>query len=149
MMAPSFPVRPRGWCFLELNLSYLKQHVLPQLVERSFGEAEVSNYQVAILAGNPPAVIFSSEPSLPASSFTPPDGRAVLFASFGELGALMRARTWRRFSQGGVRPGPIGPSTSRSPWNTPETGPPEDLVEHRLTDGNAWVLVVKNKSGSM
>ncbi len=142
------PGRLHGWCFLELNLSYLKQHLLPQLAERSFGGAGLANYRVAVLRGEPPEVVFSSEPDLTGSSFASPDGHALLFASRGELGAMFRARAWRlthRAEVGDERS--ISIPVVRP--NTPGMGPRRDFFRRRFPDANAWVLVAKNKAGSI
>jgi len=143
-----FPGRLRGWCFLELNLNYLQQHLLPSLVSRSFGGAGLSNYRVAILAGDPPGVVFSSEPGLTPSSFSSPDGRAVLFASYGAMGASFRDRT-RGFSSR-VRPRDhTAFSVAIAPPDFPERVSPSGFARNHIAEANAWVLVVKNKAGSI
>ena len=143
-----FPGRVRGWCFLEINVSYVEQHVLPQLLERSFSGLGLASYRVGVLSGNPPAVIFGSEPGLTSSSFTPPDGRAVLLASFGEMGALFRARTFRRSQRGGPR-GSVELSIAGPPPEPPEAAPPAGFGQRQVPYESAWVLVVKNKAGSI
>jgi signal transduction histidine kinase len=145
---PPFPGRLRGWCFLEINVTYFEQHVLPQLLQRSFSGLGLSNYRVGVLSGNPPALVFGSEPGLTPSSFSSPDGRALLFASFGELGALIRARAFRRSQRGGPR-GPIDLSISGPPPNPNETVTVGGFGERHIPNGSAWVLVVKNKAGSI
>jgi signal transduction histidine kinase len=145
---PPFPGRLRGWCFLEINVGYFEKHLLPQLLERSFSGLGLSNYQVGVLAGNPPLVVFGSEAGLTPSSFSSPDGRAVLFASYGELGALIRARTFRRSQRGGPR-GSVNQSISVPPPNPPEIPVPARFGERHIPYGSAWVLVVKNKAGSI
>ncbi len=148
LVHPPFPGRPRGWCFLELNLNYLQQHLLPSLLSRSFGGAGLSNYRVAILAGNPPGLVFSSEPGLTPSSFSSPDGRAVLFASYGALGASFRDRTWRFSSR--VRPRDrTAFSVAIAPPDLPERVPPSGFARNHFEEANAWVLMVKNKAGSI
>jgi signal transduction histidine kinase len=143
-----FPGRLRGWCFLEINVTYFEQRVLPQLLRRSFSGLGLSNYRVGVLFGNPPGLVFGSEPGLTASSFSSPDGRALLIASFGEMGALIRARAFRRSQRGGPR-GPVDLSISGPPPNPNETVTVEGFGERFVPNGSAWVLVVKNKAGSM
>jgi signal transduction histidine kinase len=142
-----FPGQSRGWCFLEINVSNLKQHVLPQLVERSFGESGLSSYRVAVLAGDPQRVIFASEPGLAPSSFSSPDGDALLLAS-AEPGATFRART-RRLTAPGRAAGRRGLSITTAPLNAPGTAPPPDFGRRHFREAGAWVLVVKNKAGSI
>jgi len=146
-MRPPVPALPgllRGWCFLELDLTYLKERVLPQLVERSFGAAGLANYQVAVLAGEPPEIIYSSEPGLTASSFASPDGDAVLFASIGEIGAMFRSRA-RRFQ-------PLARAIERMRIFAGRVSPPgreAALGDRIFRPPGAWLLVVKNKAGSI
>ena len=148
-MRTRFSGRLHGWCFLELDINYLKQHVFPQLLQRSFGDAGLANYWVGIMGGDPRQIVFSSAPGLTPSSFTSPDGDALLLASYGELGAMLRVRA-RRLAKGAEAgdlmdlsiateppPGPEGPSTRR-------------LERHgRFREAGAWVLVVKNRAGSI
>lgn len=145
---PPFYGRLRGWCFLEINVSYFEQHILPQLLERSFSGPGLSGYRVGILTGKPPAVIFGSEPGLTPASFSSPDGRAVLFASFGEINALFRARTFRRSQRGGPRSS-VDVTIAGPPPNPLEALPMERFGERRIPPESAWVLVVKNKAGSI
>jgi len=146
----SFPIpgRLRGWCFLELNLNYLQQHVLPSLVERSFSGAGLASYRVAVLAGNPPEVVFSSEPGLGPSSLSSPDGEAVLVGSYGAHGIPFRDRTWR-FPLRNLRRDRRGLSASAAPPLTPVRVPPAGFARNHFAEANAWVLVAKNKAGSI
>ncbi|HZT70592.1 MAG TPA: HAMP domain-containing sensor histidine kinase [Terriglobia bacterium] len=141
---PGAPGLPRGWCFLELNLTYLKERVLPQLLERSFGGAGLANYRVAVLAGEPPEIIYSSEPGLTAASFASPDGDAVLFASIGGFGAMFRSRV-RRFQ-------PLARAIERMhvlAGRVPLPGREAASGDRLFAPPGAWVLAVKNKAGSI
>jgi signal transduction histidine kinase len=153
---PSFdlPVRPpfsgrlRGWCFLELDLSYLKQHLFPQLVERSFGGAGLSNYRVGVIGSNPQQIFFSSEPGLTPSSFSSPDGDALLLASYGELGSMFHFRA-RRLAAGEGADDLMDLSIATAPPPGPG-GPPVQVREpRRLREAGAWILVVKSQTGSI
>lgn len=147
-LRPPFPGRLRGWCFLELNVNYLKQHVLPQLVERSFGGAGLAGYRVAVLTGDPQKIVFSSEPGLTPSSFSSPDGDARLFAPYGEVGGLFRARG-RRFSMSAMQDDRRGDSVGGAPPDTPGAPLPAGVVRRHWREANSWTLVVKNKAGSI
>jgi signal transduction histidine kinase len=144
-----FPGRLRGWCFLGLDLSYLKQHFLPRLVERSFGKAGLSNYQVAVLSGDPRQVVFSSEPGLSPSSFASPDGEAVLFSSFRGPDPDFHGRAWE-FSlrtQPDDQRGDAAFALMRVP---PRVGRRLGIFAgRRFPDGNAWVVAARNKAGSI
>jgi signal transduction histidine kinase len=144
-----FSGRLRGWCFLELDLNYLQQHLFPQLLQRSFGGAGLSNYRVGVLEGEPQQILFSSEPGLMPSSFSSPDGDALLFASYGELGAMLRVRA-RRLTSGAEADDLMDLSIATAP--PPAPGAQEiqgNEVRRRFRDTGAWVLVVKNKAGSI
>ena len=147
-LRPPFPGRLHGWCFLELNLNYLKQHVLPQLVERSFGGAGLAGYRVAVLAGDPRGIVFSSEPGLTLSSFSSPDGDARLFAPYSEVGGLFRGRA-RRLSPRARTSDRMGVSMAGAPPGAPEAALPAGFERRNLGEASAWVLVAKNKSGSI
>lgn len=142
------PGRLRGWCFLELNLNYLKEHVLPQLAERSFGGAGLSSYRVAVLAGDPRQVVYGSEPGLTASKFSSADGDTLLFASFGELGSMFRAHARRLRSHAEPDERMAVSIEAGPPPGGPETLPP-GVERGRFREAGAWVLMVKNKAGSI
>jgi signal transduction histidine kinase len=145
-----FSGHSRGWCFLELDLNYLRQHLFPQLVERSFGGAGPSNYRVGVLGGDPQQIVFSSEPGLTPSSFSSPDGDALLLASYGELGAMLRVRA-RRLASGAAADDLMDLSIATEPPPPGPEGPPKQGPEmhRRFREASAWVLVVKNKAGSI
>ena len=145
---PFFYGRLRGWCFLQINVGYFEQHLLPGLLQRSFSGPGLSSYRVGILAGKPPALIYGSEPGLTAASFPSPDARAMLLASFGEMDAIFRARAFRR-SQRGRPPGIFDLSIAGPPLNPMEAVPLERFGEQPIPDEGAWVLVAKNKAGSI
>ena len=145
---PPFYGRLRGWCFLEINVSYFAQHVLPRLLQRSFSGPGLSSYRVGILAGKPPALVYGSEPGLTPSSFSSPDGQAVLFASFGEVNAIFRARAFRRLQRGRPR-GSIGLSVEGPPPIPMEAVPLGRFGELNIPHEGTWVLMAKNKAGSI
>ncbi|HEV2245913.1 MAG TPA: HAMP domain-containing sensor histidine kinase [Terriglobia bacterium] len=141
--------RLRGWCFLELDINYLKQHVFPQLLQRSFGGAGLANYWVGIMGGDPRQIVFSSEPGLTPTSFTSPDGDALLLASYGELGAMLRVRA-RRLARGAEAGDLMDLSIATEPPPGPEGPSTRGLERHgRFREAGAWVLVVKNRAGSI
>lgn len=143
------PGQVRGWCFLGLDLSYLKQRLLPQLIERSFSKAGLSNYQVAVLSGNPPEMIYSSQPGLTPSSFASPDEEAVLFASFGGPGPELHGRGWDYAIniERGEQRDDLGFVTTRV---APRAGVVLNrFARTRFRRANAWVLVARSKAGSI
>jgi signal transduction histidine kinase len=115
----------RGWCFLEVDNDYLRQYLIPELVARHYGTG--ARYQVAVVASHPLSMIYGSEPTLTIESLSQVDAGIVL------LDANMQGR------QG---PPPYVSGPQRVP-----------LVEIRgnrgSPDDRAWLLVVKNKAGSI
>jgi two-component system sensor histidine kinase SenX3 len=148
----------KGWCFLEVDSDYLREHLLPELVARHYGPEARSDFHVAVVASRPLSIIYGSEPGLTTDSLSEVDGGIVLLEANmmqGHPGPVPpgpprperpdngRPPNERR---GGPRPPPPQPFVS-GPQGVPITqigpstgGAPED---------NAWLLVVKNKSGSL
>lgn len=143
-----FPERLRGWCFLELNLNYLKQQLMPRFIEQSFGAAGLAHYRVAVLTGDPPRVVYGSEPDVTSSLLSSPDAEAVLFASYGGHGPLFRARAWG-FSTRARAHDRADVSISIIPPQAPEKFPPRLFAGNRFPVADAWILVAKNKVGSI
>jgi len=54
-----------GWCFLEFDRSYLREHLLPELVARHFVGART---QAAIVARDPLSLIYALEPTVTIES---------------------------------------------------------------------------------
>ncbi|MEK6283730.1 MAG: HAMP domain-containing sensor histidine kinase [Acidobacteriota bacterium] len=123
--------RLRGWCFLEFDDDYLRQYLLPELVTRHYGTR--ARYQVAVVASNPLSMIYSSEPTLTIGSLSQFDAGIVLLDANLPPGGQGLARS------GGkpVLAGPHGLSLA-------------DIGGNRGgTDDRAWLLLVKNKAGSV
>ncbi len=116
----------RGWCFLEVDDDYLRQYLLPELVARHYGTG--ARYQVAVVASYPSSMIYGSEPTLTIGALSRVDAGIVL------LDANMQ--------QG--RPGP-------KPFvSGPQGVPLAEIGGNRGGDDDrAWLLVVKNKGGSI
>lgn len=150
----------KGWCFLEVDPDYLRDHLLPELVARHYGPEARSEYHVAIVASQPLSIIYGSEPTLTTDSLSEVDAGIVL------LEANMQPR--RPGPAPGLPPpdrpdGGISPNERRpGPPPPPPPGPqpfvsgPQGVPIARIApnrgagaEDNAWLLVVKNKSGSL
>jgi hypothetical protein len=147
----------RGWCFLEVDPDSLREHLLPELVARHYGQDASSDYHVAIVATDPLRIIYGSEPALTTDFLSEVDGGVVLLEA--------------NMTQGRPGPpppgprGPDGPATSERRSGPPPPPPPgpQPLVAAAAgvpitsigpkkgggNEGDAWLLVVKNKSGSL
>src|SRR6267142_2254138 len=54
----------KGWCVLEVDADYLREHLLPELVARYYGPEARSDYHVAIIASQPLTIIYRSDPTI-------------------------------------------------------------------------------------
>ncbi len=135
-----------GWCLLGLDLPYLQKQLLPRLLERTFNGAGLADYQVAVVTGKPPRVVFSSVPGLSPSALSSPDGAVSLSNLRGEFGARF-LRIMRRHSR-------RHPPEDRMFAGMEALLPPEavsagEFGSRRGFPKNAWTLVAKNKAGSI
>src|SRR6267154_2437047 len=123
--------RFRGWCFLEFDRAYLRQHLLPELVARHFGGART---QAAIVARDPLGLIYALELTVTIESLAQVDGGIV----------LLDANLPQDLP---VTPPPLAdqqPIVSGSPGV-----PLAEIAGGRGGTGiGAWVLVVKSQAGS-
>jgi len=115
----------RGWCFLEVDNDYLRQYLIPELVARHYGTG--ARYQVAVVASYPLSMIYGSEPTLTTESLSQVDAGIVL------LDANMQGRQ-------GPPPFVSGPQGVLLAEISGNRGGADD---------RAWLLVVKNKAGSI
>jgi signal transduction histidine kinase len=130
---PPFGRRELGWMIFDLNLAYLREVVLPDVVQRHLEPAGTLDYQVEVVTrSHPPGLIYQSDPNA---------GRigATADASVG----LFEIRLGQ-FPDGGGRggrggrggPGPGGPGFGR--W--------EMLVRHRAGSLDAVVAQTRRKN---
>jgi signal transduction histidine kinase len=153
----------RGWCFLEIDPDYLREHLLPELVARHYGPEARSDYHVAVVASQPLSMIYSSESGLTTNLLSEVDGGIVLLeanmmppgrpgpppgpARPERPGVGPPANSQRRFG-----PPPPPPPPGPQPIVSSSQGVPIEQIgpdRGRGSEENAWLLVVKNKSGSL
>ena len=128
--------RLRGWCFLEVEIDYLRQYLLPELVARHYGTGAHS--QVAVVASYPLTMIYGSDQTLTIGSLSQVDAGIVLLdASLPQSG------------KGPPRP-PDGFAPGPEPFVSDPPGAPlaEIAGDRRGADDRAWLLVVKSQAGS-
>ncbi len=105
---PGFGRREAPWLIFELNLPYLRDSVLPELIQRHLGSEEAPEYQVEILTrSTPPAVIYESDPG------RVPRIAASADASVGLLD--LRREQFRRWGPPGLRDREPGQVLGRPP----------------------------------
>lgn len=168
----SHPPKLTGWCFLEMNIEYLRSQLLPELVEQHFGRRGIDDYQIAVITGRDHQVLYQA--GKPDPEEKPPVNSAERPFSAEQLGSLdARTSIFSRQVQGpmpgvappqGPRPerpppeGPEGPPLGRPPRrrppppnnSAPEAGRPPRPAQEQLIDPedpDAWQLVVKYQAG--
>jgi signal transduction histidine kinase len=126
----------RGWCFLEVEIDYLRQYLLPELVARHYGTG--SHNQVAVVTGYPLSMIYGSDQMLTIGSLSQVDAGIVLLDASLPQGGKGPPR-----SPDGFTPGP-------SPFVSDPPGVPlAEIGGNRGGDDDrAWLLVVKSQAGS-
>ncbi len=136
----------RGWCFLEVDNDYLRQYLIPELVARHYGSG--ARYQVAVVASYPLSMIYGSDPTLTIASFSQVDAGIVLLDANMPQDRQGPPRPPDGFAPNERRPPPRpGPQPFVSgPQGVPLT---EIRGKRGGADDQAWLLVVKNKAGSL
>ncbi len=127
------PPELRGWCFLEIQPGFL-QTLLPDLIQRYFGEAGLDTYRVALLSDQPPYVVYQSP--VPGLNWRPTD------RADEEVPLFMPPRPERA-------PAPMAMNESGKAQMPP---PPQPLAGGRnrfMPDPPAWRLVAQHKAGSL
>lgn len=125
MGPPPRPFAPRraGWALFDLNLQYVANAMLPELIQQDLGSGGSLDYQVVVLTrGNPPSVVYQSDPGSTAP---------VAAAADASIGLLEP-----RFDRIGPRAGLPAP-----PDREPGGGPAPDM--------GRWQMFVRNRAGSL
>jgi signal transduction histidine kinase len=160
MLRPAPPERMvhlpelRGWCFLELNTDYIEKRLLPELIERHFSREALRDYKVAVVAGSPPRIIYSSDPTLTTDSLSIVDAGILLFDHHMQQGRPAHPppppppHGNPSHEEGPPPPGPPPFVSGAEGEQPPPTGPPPPPVNPE-TNGEAWRLVLKNRAGSL
>jgi signal transduction histidine kinase len=123
-----------AWAIFEVNLAYVREVLLPELLQRHLEAGRGLEYQVAVIArGDPPAVIYESDRGA-AKIAESPDAEVALFDVQGD--AMFRR---------GRGPGP-GRGAGGVP---PDTGRWEMVVRHRAGSLEAVVAQARWRSLSV
>ncbi len=135
----------RGFCFLEVDNDYLRQSLLPELVARHYGTGV--RYQLAVVAGNPASMIYGSDPTLTIASLSQVDAGIVLLDTNMPEDRQGLPRPAGNFATNEQRP-PTRPGPKPFVFG-PQGGLLTEIAGKRAADDPAWLLVVKNKGGSV
>ena len=129
--------RLRGWCFLEVEIDYLRQYLLPELVARHYGTG--AHYQVAVVASYPLSMIYSFGSNADEiGSLSQVDAGIVLLDASRPQGGKGPPRL-----PDGFAPGPQ--AFVSDPPGVPLAEIGGNLVG---ADDRAWLLVMKSQAGS-
>jgi signal transduction histidine kinase len=136
----------RGWCFLEVDNDYLRQYLIPELVARHYGTG--GDNQVAVVASDPLSMIYGSDPTLTIASFSQVDAGIVLLDANMPQDRQGPPRPADDFAPNERRP-PLRPGPK--PFVSGPQGVSLTEIGSNLggTYDGAWLLVVKNKAGSL
>src|SRR5256714_274186 len=136
----------RGWCFLEVDNHYLQQYLIPELVARHYGTG--GRYQVAVVASNPLSLVYGSDATLTIESLSHVDAAIVLLDA-----NMPQDRQVPPRPPDGVAPNERRPPTrpGPQPFVAGSQGVPLTEIRGKRGDAadSAWLLVVKNKAGSI
>jgi signal transduction histidine kinase len=126
------PFRVAGVVFVQLDLRYVRERLLPQLAEAHFGPLAESEFVVAVVRRADRSLVFSSDPADGAAATRPGDVERSLPGRWARLG------DGRSDAGPGPLPGEGPPENARGP----EPGrPPEDE--------SPWLLVARHRGGSL
>jgi signal transduction histidine kinase len=145
----------QGWCFLEVDSDYLRQSVLPELVARHYGADP--HYQVAVVASQPLNLIYGSDPTLTIESLSQVDAGVLLLEA-----NMPQGRQGPPHHQPHSPEGPQPNGRRQPPPPPPLPAGPQPFVSGAAgvpiteiggnrsgADDRAWLLVVKNRGGSL
>ncbi|MFL6213538.1 MAG: sensor histidine kinase [Blastocatellia bacterium] len=148
----------RGWCFLELDVEYLKSQLLPGLIERLFGAADASNYLLAVVGGDGPEMIYQSDAALTINALAQVDASTVVL---GQETMPPMGSPPERLPANRPRPPRNGdPPRRKDAAARPDENPPPDRVadsagraanefraDASLSD--SWRLLARHRAGSL
>lgn len=144
---PDAAVRDIEWLIVELNPSYVRTVVIPELLQRHLGGGVSAQYHAVItMRDNPSLVLFTSDPEAQKQIGDAPDASARLFDL--RMDMMFRRFTAAAAAAGpGPAPGPgrQGEFDSRASMRR-RPGPPSDFGG---PDRGRWVLSVRNQAGSL
>jgi signal transduction histidine kinase len=120
---PPFGRREAAWVILELNLTYIRESMLPELLQR-----DLTDYQVEILTrSHPPSVIYQSDPE---------DTKPIALTADTSLGIFTPPYDSRAAGPSGMRGPARGPGAGPG---GPNSGPPS----------GRWEMFVRHRAGSL
>jgi signal transduction histidine kinase len=133
------------WVVVELNHPVLTGHILPELVQRHFGNARQSAYQVAVVAGEKRSqLIYSSDSGFPGKGGAEPDETIRVFGP--PLGPTLRSGdmilfpAYHRIGDDGRI---IEADSREALW------PIRIEPLHYSADDDEWYIIARHRKGSL
>ena len=127
------PMVEREWLIEELNTDYIRDAMLPELMNRALGSGKLDYDAAVVLASEPSVTVFGPRID------SPPDGSVALLQN--------RMASPQRMRRPGPPRGPGPPHDDRPPRfgpRPPDQGPPPmDFGDGR------WLLLVRHHEGSL
>lgn len=117
---PPPAVELMGWCLVELDPIFLQQQFLPELVKRHFSSAELSKYRLAVVTGNSPRLLYTSDTALTSDELLSVDAATILMK-------------------------PMSPVAT----NQPDARRENETAAAANAPADAWQLVAKHTAGSI
>jgi signal transduction histidine kinase len=130
----SFERREIGWLIFDLNLAYLRDVMLPEILQRDIGTTNGLDYQVEVITKSEPAEVIYQSDGLSQDVAANADASVSLF----ELPAVPGAR---RGGPPGMRGAGPGPGPGRGGDRGPGPGP--------SPDSGRWEMYVRHRAGSL
>jgi signal transduction histidine kinase len=132
------------WVVVELNRPVLAGHILPELVQRHFGNSRQSAYQVAVVGGEKHAqLIYSSDSGFPGQGGATPDEIIRVFGP--PLGPTLRSGdmilfpAYHRIDDGRM----IETDSREALW------PIRIEPLHYSADDDEWYIIARHRKGSL
>lgn len=127
---PDREKRVGGVALLLLNDRWLRNELVPKIVERYFGPASESDFRVAIVTHHVPVdVVYTDRTTTPDEVIAHPEGRQELFT-------LRAGKSRDRWSHGDG-----GPSSGSASVQL--------VGRHAASGGDEWVMLARHRSGSL
>jgi signal transduction histidine kinase len=79
-----------GWCFVEFDAAYLREHLLPELQRKHFSGADLSNYVLVVSAERDTPPLYISDATFKLT--TTADATQTLYAPLSRMGESFDAR---------------------------------------------------------
>jgi signal transduction histidine kinase len=129
-----------AWVVLDLDLTYLRETLLPELIARHLETGDGPEYQVAVVSRfDPPVTIYESSPGAARIAASPDVSIPLFDPQYGALGL----RGSGRFGRGGRG---SGRPAAYAPGGPPEIGRWEMLARHRAGSLEAVVAQARLRS---